>query len=144
MELPLCRPGVARYAASWRGATDCVVQAALVEIRRTCVENGPRPAPDRDAAPFLPAARSCSWGAVVVNNTHGSKKSFEHWSRNIIAAQPSVSALTDALRDGVKLSRDSKQRFANCGSDHIPRDWEPELDAVIERVLSAGVGRPCS
>ena len=84
-------------------------------------------------------------GAVVVTNTHGSKKSFgEHWSRNIIAAPPSVSALTDVLRDGVKLSCDSKQRFANCGSDHIPRDWEPELDAVIERVLSAGVGRPRS
>src|ERR1700722_10941016 len=62
MELPLCRPGVARYAASWRGATDRVVQAALVEIRRTCVENGPRPVPDGHAAPFLPAARSCSCG----------------------------------------------------------------------------------
>ena len=37
--------------------------------------------------------------------------------------------LLEALRDGVKLSRNSEQRFANCGSDHIPRDWEPELDA---------------
>jgi hypothetical protein len=57
---------------------------------------------------------------------------------------PSVSALTDALREGVKLSRDSEQRFANCGSDHIPRDWEPQLDAVIERMLGAGAGRACS
>ena len=77
-------------------------------------------------------------GAVVVTNT------LEHWSRNIIPAPPSVSALADALQDGVKLSRDSRQRLVNCGSDHIPRDWEPQLDAVIERVLRAGVGRPCS
>ena len=83
-------------------------------------------------------------GAVVVTNTHGSKKSFERWSRNIIAAPPSVSALTDALREGIKLSRDPEQRFANCGSDHIPRDWGPQLDTVIERMLDGGAGRACS
>jgi SAM-dependent methyltransferase len=73
-------------------------------------------------------------GAVVVTN----KKSFEQWSRNIIAAQSSVSALTDALRDGVKLSRDREQRFANCATDNIPREWEPELGPVIERLLGCG------
>jgi SAM-dependent methyltransferase len=70
-------------------------------------------------------------GAVVVTN----KKSFEQWSRNIIAAPSSVSALTDALRDGVKLSRNREQRFANCATDKIPREWEPELGPVIERLL---------
>ena len=94
--------------------------------------------------PSYPPLDLAAAGAVAVTNTHGSKKSLEQWSRNIIAAPPSVAALTDALRDGVKLSRDSEQRFANCGSDHIPRDWEPQLDAVIERMLNAGAGRACS
>ncbi len=94
--------------------------------------------------PSYPPLDLAAAGAVVVTNTHGSKTSFERWSRNIIAAPPSVSALTDALREGVKLSRDPEQRFANCGSDHIARDWEPQLDAVIERMLGAGAGRACS
>jgi hypothetical protein len=94
--------------------------------------------------PSYPPLDLAAAGAVAVTNTHGSKQSFERWSRNIIAAPPSVSALSDALREGVKLSRDSEQRFANCGSDHIPRDWEPQLEAVIERLLGAGAGRACS
>ena len=94
--------------------------------------------------PSYPPLDLAAAGAVAVTNTHGSKQSLEHWSRNIIAAPPSVPALTGALRDGVKLSRDSEQRFANCSSDHIPRDWEPQLDAVLERMLKAGAGRACS
>jgi len=94
--------------------------------------------------PSYPPLDLAAAGAVVVTNTHGSKKSFERWSRNIIAAPPSVSALTDALREGIKLSRDPEQRFANCGSDHIPRDWGPQLDTVIERMLDGRSGRACS
>jgi hypothetical protein len=94
--------------------------------------------------PSYPPLDLAAAGAVAVTNTHGSKTSFERWSRNIIAAPPSVSALVGALREGVKLSRDSEQRFANCGSDHIPREWEPQLDAVIGRMLGAGAGRACS
>jgi hypothetical protein len=94
--------------------------------------------------PSYPPLDLAAAGAVAVTNTHGSKQSFDHWSRNIIAVPPSVSALTAGLRDGVKLSRDSEQRFANCDADHIARDWEPQLDAVIERMLGARVGRACS
>ena len=94
--------------------------------------------------PSYPPLDLAAAGAVAVTNTHGSKRSFEHWSRNIIAAPPSVSALIEALREGVKLSRDPQQRFANCSSDHIPRDWEPQLDAVIDRMLGAGARRACS
>jgi hypothetical protein len=83
------------------------------------------PVPDGRAG-----ARFWAAGAVVVTNTHGSKKSFEQRSRKLLSpAPPSVSPLTDALRDGVKVCRHSEQRFANCGSDHIPRDWELQLDA---------------
>jgi SAM-dependent methyltransferase len=89
---------------------------------------------DTPHAPNPPLDLAAS-GAVVVTNTHGSKKSLEEWSRNIIAAPPSVSTLVAALRDGVKLSRNSEQRFANCATDNIPREWEPELGPVIERML---------
>jgi SAM-dependent methyltransferase len=85
--------------------------------------------------PSYPPLDLAASGAVVVTNTHGSKKSLEEWSQNIIAAPPSVSALVDALRDGVKLSRNPEQRFANCATDNIPREWGPELGPVIERLL---------
>jgi hypothetical protein len=85
-------------------------------------------------SPLLDLAAS---GAVVVTNTHGSKKSHEEWSRNIIAAPGSVSALVEALRDGVVRSQDREQRFANCATDSIPREWEPELGPVIEQMLDS-------
>ena len=57
-------------------------------------------------------------------------------SRNIIAAPPEVSPPSSPpLRDGVQLSRDPDRRFANCATDNIPREWEPELGPVIERML---------
>ena len=40
--------------------------------------------------PSYPPLDLAASGAVVVTNTHGSKKSLEQWSRNIIAAPPSV------------------------------------------------------
>jgi hypothetical protein len=86
--------------------------------------------------PSYPPLDLAASGAVVVTNTHGSKTSLEEWSRNIIAAPPGVSALCDALRDGVKLARDTEQRFANCAADNIPRDWEAELRPVIEWLLT--------
>jgi hypothetical protein len=85
--------------------------------------------------PCNPPLDLAASGAVVVTNTHGSKKTLEAWSRNIISAPPSVSALVAALRDGVQLSRDPAQRFVNCATDNIPREWEPELGPVIERML---------
>ena len=87
--------------------------------------------------PSYPPIDLAASGAVVVTNIHGSKTSLDGWSRNIIAAPPNVAALGDALRDGVKLSCDAAQRFANCAADHIARDWEPELRPVIERLLAS-------
>ena len=81
--------------------------------------------------PSYPPLDLAASGAVVVTNTHGSKKSLEEWSRNIIAAPPSVSALIDALRDGVKLSREFGTAFrelrnrphsARVGARTWPRD----------------------
>jgi hypothetical protein len=40
------------------GCADCVVQATLVEICGTGVDDGPRPVPDGHAAPLLSTARS--------------------------------------------------------------------------------------
>jgi hypothetical protein len=85
---------------------------------------------------FNPPVDLAASGAVVVTNSHGSEKSFAEWSRNIIAAPPSVAAVVAALRDGVQLSRDPEQRFANCAMDNIPREWEPELGPVIDRMLA--------
>ncbi len=88
--------------------------------------------------PSYPPLDLAASGAAAVTNTHGIKKTFEEWSRNIIAAPPSVSALCAALREGVELARDMEQRFANCAADHIPRDWEAQLQPVIDR-LPAGI-----
>ena len=123
MELPAgVRPWVwARLAWS-----EYVELVSIMDLG-LCLMDTPHP-----SNPPLDLAAS---GAVVVTNTHGSKKSLEEWSRNIIAAPPSVSTLVAALRDGVQLSRNPEQRFANCATDNIPREWEPELGPVIERML---------
>jgi SAM-dependent methyltransferase len=77
-----------------------------------------------------------SSGAVVITKTHGPKTSLEQWSRNIIAAPPSVAALVDALRRGVLLARDAHQREMNCAADHIPRDWEAQLKPTFDWLLA--------
>ena len=87
--------------------------------------------------PSYPPLDLAASGAAVVTNTHGPKTSLERWSRNIIAAPPSVAALGEALRDGVWLARDTARRLANCAADHIPRDWEAELHPVLDRLLVA-------
>jgi hypothetical protein len=87
--------------------------------------------------PSYPPLDLAASGAAVVTNTHGSKTSLAGWSRNIIAAPPSVAALTDALREGVQLARDTTRRFANCAADHIHRDWEAGLHPVLDRLLTA-------
>jgi hypothetical protein len=88
--------------------------------------------------PSYPPLDLAASGAAVVTNTNGPKISLKNWSTNIIAAPPSVASLLDALEDGVHLARDRDQRFANCMTDHIPRDWEPELNPVINQVLATG------
>jgi hypothetical protein len=85
--------------------------------------------------PSYPPLDLAAAGAVVVTNSHGSKESLENWSRNIIAAPPSVSGLVEALRRGVVLSRDTEQRAANFALNNISRDWELTLLPVLERVL---------
>jgi hypothetical protein len=86
--------------------------------------------------PSYPPIDLAASGAVAVTNTQGIKQTFEEWSQNIIAAPPSVSALCTAVREGVELARDLEQRFANCAADHIPRDWEPQLHPIIDRLLA--------
>ncbi len=93
--------------------------------------------------PSYPPLDLAAAGAVVVTNTHGLKQSLQNWSRNIIAAPPTVSALVDALRCGVALSRDAKQRAANFASNNISRDWEFTLPQVLERILDK-VSQGCS
>lgn len=85
--------------------------------------------------PSYPPLDLAAGGAVVVTNTHGSKQSLQNWSNNIIAAPPTISALVDALRRGVMLSRDTEQRAANFASNNISRDWEFTLLPALERAL---------
>ena len=87
------------------------------------------------AAPFVPPLDLAAAGAVVVTNTHGSKVSLHSWPNNIIAAPPTVSALVDALRRGVMLSRDMEQRAANFASNNISRDWELTLLPALQQAL---------
>jgi hypothetical protein len=94
--------------------------------------------------PSYPPLDLAAAGAVVVTNTNGSKQSLEHWSRNIIAAPPTASALVEALRRGVALSKDTKQRAANFASNNISRDWESTLAPVLERILLNKVSQGCS
>jgi hypothetical protein len=85
--------------------------------------------------PSYPPLDLAAAGAVVVTNTHGPKTSLDNRSRNIIAAPPSVSALVEALRLGVALSRDMEQRTANFAANAILRDWELALLPALERIL---------
>ena len=94
--------------------------------------------------PSYPPLDLAAAGAVVVTNTHGSKQSLQNWSRNIIAAPPTVSALVDGLRRGVALARNMEQRAANFASNTISRDWESTLSPVLERVLLDKVSQGCS
>jgi len=88
--------------------------------------------------PSYPPLDLAASGATVVTSTNGPKISLKNWSSNIIAAPPTVAALLDALEDGVQLARDRDQRFANCATDHIPRDWELQLRPVISQFLMTG------
>jgi hypothetical protein len=88
--------------------------------------------------PSYPPLDLAAAGAVVVTNTHGHKTALEEWSRNIIAAPPTVPALLEALRQGVALCRNRELRSVNWRSSNIPRDWEPKLRPVLERILPKG------
>jgi Methyltransferase domain len=86
--------------------------------------------------PSYPPLDLAAAGAVVVTNTHGPKLSLENWSRNIICAPPSVAGLSDALRRGAVLARDTAHRAANVAADHVHRDWEVQLCPVIDWFLA--------
>jgi hypothetical protein len=90
------------------------------------------------AHPAYPPLHLAASGAAVVTSTSGPEISLKNWSSNIIAAPPTIAALLDALEEGVHLARDRDQRFGNCVTDHIPRDWELQLNPVINQFLATG------
>jgi len=94
--------------------------------------------------PSYPPLDLAASGAVVITNAHGPKTSLTRWSRNIIVAPPTVAALGAALQRGVPLARDTAQRAKNCAADHIPRDWEAELDPVLGRLFTERNRQACS
>lgn len=86
--------------------------------------------------PSYPPLDLAASGAVVVTNTHGQKASLNQWSKNILAVPPAVADLSNALRKGVELATDTKQRFENCVSDRIERDWEATLKPALDLILA--------
>jgi hypothetical protein len=90
--------------------------------------------------PSYPPLDLAAAGAVVVTNRFGVKQSLQHYSKNILCVEPTVSGLLDGLHDGAALCSDPTQRLANFRSTHLHRTWETALAPVLDH-LAARFGK---
>jgi hypothetical protein len=82
--------------------------------------------------PSYPPLDLAASGAVAVTNRFGLKQSLEQYSANIICAEPSTQALTEAISRAVELAADDEQRRRNRSSDGLSRDWHSSLAPVLD------------
>ena len=82
--------------------------------------------------PSYPPLDLAASGAVAVTNRFGPKQSLEQYSANIICAEPSTEALTEAISRAVELAADDEQRRRNRSSEGLSRDWLSSLAPVLD------------
>ena len=82
--------------------------------------------------PSYPPLDMAASGTVVVTNRHGLKQSLDAYSRNIIAAPPTVDGLCRGLADAVALVGDETTRLRNYAEAPLQRDWRGALESTVE------------
>jgi hypothetical protein len=84
--------------------------------------------------PGYPSLELAASGAAVVTNSYQNKKSLEHYSPNIICAEPSVEELVRAVKEGAKLARDKEQRKQNYAKNNIGRSWQKSFESAFKNL----------
>jgi hypothetical protein len=84
--------------------------------------------------PSYPPLDLAASGAVAVTNRFGPKQSLEQYSANIICAEPSTEALTEAISRAVDLAADDEQRRRNYSSEGLSRDWLDSLAPALDEL----------
>ena len=84
--------------------------------------------------PSYPPLDLAASGAVVVTNRFPGKVSLDRYSGNILCAEPTVSGLLEALRQGAALAEDRETRLANWRGNLLLRDWRISFSSVLDRV----------
>ena len=82
--------------------------------------------------PSYPPLDLVASGAVVVTNRFANKQDLNHYSSNLICAEPELAALVAAIREGVVLATDSLAREQNFRRNSLCMDWAQSFAAVIQ------------
>src|SRR5690606_19069522 len=82
--------------------------------------------------PSYPPLDLAAAGAVVVTNSYGNKKDLGKYCQNIISASPDLESLVQAVRQGVRLSRDREQCARNLRESGFESDWAKSLGPAVE------------
>ena len=75
-------------------------------------------------------------GGIVVTNRFGRKRELDHYSRNILCADPDLPSLVAAIRDATALAGDPESRAANFARSGLERDWAVSMAPALERLVS--------
>jgi 2-polyprenyl-3-methyl-5-hydroxy-6-metoxy-1,4-benzoquinol methylase len=84
--------------------------------------------------PSYPPLDLAAAGAAVLTNLHPGKDSLEHYSANILMAQPTLVGLLEGLHRLQTLALDDATRATNRAADRIGRDWTAALEPVVSRL----------
>ena len=82
--------------------------------------------------PSYPPLDLVASGAVVVTNRFANKQDLNHYSSNLICAEPELAALVSDIREGVVLATDSLAREQNFRRNSLCMDWAQSFAAVIQ------------
>lgn len=81
--------------------------------------------------PSYPPLDTAMIGGVCVTNTYKNKKTLSMYSGNIIAADLSEEAMSDAFRTADKIVKDDTLRRSNYSKSNINNDWPVALEKVL-------------
>jgi hypothetical protein len=82
--------------------------------------------------PSYPPLDLAASGAVVVTNRFGNKTSLSRYCGNILAADLTVPALLQALREAIALADDDAERQRRFEQRGLQTDWAQSLASVVE------------
>jgi hypothetical protein len=82
--------------------------------------------------PSYPPLDTAMIGGVCVTNKYKNKQSLSNYSKNIVTADLTESAMMEAFSVADKIVRDDELRKKNYSHNNINEDWEKSLDHVIK------------
>lgn len=85
-------------------------------------------------------------GAIVVTNVFATKTAdyFAEISKNIIAVEPTVDDIVDAIRKAVHRSQDFETRYAEAIKMAYPRSWDQTWSKNIEEFIDNSISQSIS